>query len=502
VVLLIITGSYLAIALVLGFSATLGRRMNAVEEWGVAGRSMGPVITYLLIGAGGVSAYTFLGAPGWAYSRGVPVLYVVVYLTFQALVAWYLGPRVWELGEKYGHLTQASAIRDRYESPALGALASLVTSIGILAYGVLQATGSGYILNVMSGGRIPVWVGIVFVLAVISAYLFRGGLRAIGVTNAFQGAMMFVIAWVVGIWATYEFTGQFWFSGAFERVQNEAPELMTLPGGTGEWSFQFWTTSILISMFSIFQNGWIFWMGARSKEAIRNAAMMLPTYYLVVLPMLVVGFMGIFTLPNLQETDTVAVQTAVDFLPVGIAGLLGAGTLAAAMSSTEPVVHAAALSYSVDVAQPMLNLSDQTVRRLARWLIFPLLFLIVAPIAIVNPASLVYILLVGYGFIGQAFPALVGMFFWPRATKQGAFWGLLAGFIVTLIFSVWVPNPLGVHAGIWGLLVNFPVFVVISLVTEPTSRSTVERFFPDMVDEIYEPTTASPEEASTSLERS
>lgn len=487
IILLAITGVYIIIALGLGVYAGQGRRMSSVEEWGVAGRSMGPAIIYLLLGAGGISAYTFLGAPGWAYSRGVPVLYVVVYLTFQAIVAWYLGPRVWELGEKYGHVTQASAIRDRYDSVGLGALASFVTSIGILAYGVLQATGSGYILNVMSGGRIPVWAGVIFVLAIISIYLFRSGLRAIGITNAFQGAIMFIIAWVVGIWATYEFTGQIWFSGAFERVQNEAPELMTLPGGTGEWSFQFWTTSILISMFSIFPNSWIFWMGARSKESIRSAAMMLPTYYLVVLPMLVVGFMGIFTLPNLEQTDTVAVQTAVDFLPVGIAGLLGAGTLAAAMSSSEPVIHATALSYTVDIAKPLLNLSDQTTGRLTRLMIFPIIFLIIAPIAIINPASLVYILLVGYGFIGQAFPALIGMFFWPRATKQGALWGLLAGFIVTLIFSVWVPNPLGIHAGIWGLFINLPIFFIVSLLTEPASRSTIERFFPDMVEEIYEP---------------
>lgn len=227
-------------------------------------------------------------------------------------------------------------------------------------------------------------------------------------------------------------------------------------------------------------------MGARSKETIRNAAMLLPTYYLVILPMLAVGFLGIFILPNLENPDSVAVQAAVDNLPIVIAGLLGAGTLAAAMSSSEPVVHAVALSYSVDIAKPLFNLSDQTIGVMTRWLTFPVIGLLVVPVAILQPASLVYILLIGYGFIAQAFPAILGMFFWPRATKQGAFWGLLAGFIATTIFSLWIAHPLGIHAGIWGLLINTPVFVAVSLMTKPASRSTVERFFPDMAEEVYE----------------
>jgi SSS family solute:Na+ symporter len=499
VVPFLITISYVVVAIVLGVSAGRGKRMDSVEEWGVAGRTMGPIIMYLLIGAGGISAYTFLGAPGWAYSRGVPVLYVVVYLTYMAVVNWYFGPRVWELGKKYAHVTQASAIRDRYESPGLGALASFVTSIGVLSYAVLQTTGSAYILNVMSGGNIPLWVGVIISLAVISIYIFTSGLRAVGLTNAFQGALMFVVAWTVGLWVTRELTGQFWFGGVFERIQAEAPELMTLPGATGEWSFQFWTTSILISIFSIWQTNWVWWMGARSRESIRNAAMVLPTYYLVILPMLVVGFAGIFALPNLDNPDTVSVQMALEYLPAIITGLLGAGTLAAAMSSSEPVIHAVSLSYSVDIAKPLLGLSDRTVGRMTRWLIFPVMGLLIAPIAILNPASLVYILLIGYGFIGQSFPAILGMFFWPRATKQGAFWGLLAGFVVTTVFSIWVPHPLGIHAGIWGLLVNTPIFIVVSLLTKPVSKPTVERFFPDMADEVYAPPAATAsEEASTS----
>ncbi len=73
-----ITVGYIAIAMTIGLAARGRRSMNSLEEWGVAGRSMGPVTLYLLIAAGSVSAYTFMGAPGWAWAKGVPVLYVVI----------------------------------------------------------------------------------------------------------------------------------------------------------------------------------------------------------------------------------------------------------------------------------------------------------------------------------------------------------------------------------------------------------------------------------------
>ena len=76
-----ITAAYLVIAVVIGFRAGRGHDMNTTEGWGVGSRSMGPIVVYLLVAAGGVSAYTFMGSPGWAHDKGVPALYVVVYTT-------------------------------------------------------------------------------------------------------------------------------------------------------------------------------------------------------------------------------------------------------------------------------------------------------------------------------------------------------------------------------------------------------------------------------------
>ncbi|MEQ5766227.1 sodium:solute symporter family protein [Halomonas sp. H33-56] len=472
-----LTLGYVLLALIIGLGGRAGRSSNALEEWGVAGRSMGPVTLYLLIAAGSVSAYTFMGAPGWAYAKGVPVFYVVVYLGYLALVAWYFGPRVWAFGAHFGHVTQASAIADRYQSPGLGALAALVMAIGSLAYAVLQTIGSAYILNVMSGGRIPIWLGVVIVLGAIAVYLTLRGQRAIGRTNVFQGILMFAVAWSVGLWATHSATGQWGFDEVYRQALAQRPEFLTLPGAGGDMSFAFWTTSIIVSMLSFMPPVWTQWMSATSARTLRLSATWLPSYYLVILPLVTVGFIGVFALPGLERADTVVLEYAMANLPVLLVGLLGAGTLAASMSSSEPFIHSVALSLSRDVIGPWAGFSDERAGRWAKRLIVPLMALVIAPLAIAEPGSLVMILLIGLGFASQVLPAFIGMFFWPRANARGVTAGILAGFVVTVACITLWPHPLGIHAGFWGLLVNLPVFAVTSLASAPTDRAVVERFF-------------------------
>lgn len=65
-----------------------------------------------------------------------------------------------------------------------------------------------------------------------------------------------------------------------------------------------------------------------------------------------------FSLPELARADTVVLEYAMQHLPVVLVGLLGAGTLAASMSSSEPFIHSVSLSFSKDVLQPVLKLSD------------------------------------------------------------------------------------------------------------------------------------------------
>jgi hypothetical protein len=55
-----------------------GRRGEmTLERWTVGGRSFGVVLVWLLMAGEVYTTFTFLGASGWAYSRGAPAFYIL-----------------------------------------------------------------------------------------------------------------------------------------------------------------------------------------------------------------------------------------------------------------------------------------------------------------------------------------------------------------------------------------------------------------------------------------
>jgi SSS family solute:Na+ symporter len=90
--------------------------------------------------------------------------------------------------------------------------------------------------------------------------------------------------------------------------------------------------------------------------------------------------------------------------------------------------------------------------------------------------SLVALLLGAYGSIVQFLPLVFATFFWHRATKQGAIAGLVVGVVVNTYFQIFEKPPFDIHAGIWGLLVNIIVFVLVSYATPAQPEAHVVRF--------------------------
>jgi len=474
VVLLPFTLAYVAIALILGLRAAKGQMMNKIEGWAVASRGLGVFVMFFLTGAGAVSAYTFLGAPGWAYSKGVPVLYVTIYLTLGYFVAYFFLGRVYKMGKKFHFVTQAGVIRHRYDSPLVGSIGAVIGILGCIGYGITQGMGCGYILNFASGGRIPFWAGVTLVFAVMCIYIVVSGLRAVGWTNSFQGILMLFVAFIAGIMIVRHFWGS--YGNLFTTMQSQAPEFLTIKGGG--WSHRTWATGIIVSGLGIicWPTFWVMWMGSKSLRAVRRTVSILPLYWFVILPMIVVGYAAVLKMPGITPTDSIAMEMSLKSLPLGLTGLLFSATLAAAMSSCEILILNAGLQCATDIIAPFTKMKDEAVTKLAKILVIPFALIIVI-VSVTKPKTLVGMLLMTYGWLVQLFPIIFGMFFWKRGTKQGAAAGLISGTVVSILFSKVIANPLGIHAGIWGLAINIILFVVVSLLTSPPPEANIAPYF-------------------------
>ena len=129
---------YLIFAFALGLAAGRGRSMFSVSEYAVGDRGFGLFVMWFLMGGTIFSAFSFLGGPWWAYSKGAASLYILAYCTL-GLLPWYIiGPKVARLGKKADYITMGDFLGDRFKSKFLIIIIGVVSLLAFVPYLTLQ----------------------------------------------------------------------------------------------------------------------------------------------------------------------------------------------------------------------------------------------------------------------------------------------------------------------------------------------------------------------------
>lgn len=139
------------------------------------------------------------------------------------------------------------------------------------------------------------------------------------------------------------------------------------------------------------------------------------------------------------DNDVIVISTPeIAGLPYVVSGLVAAGGLAAALSTADGLLLAIANALSHDVYYQMIDKKASTAKRLviARVLLV-LVAILAAGVASTRPADIVAMVAWAFSLAAAGlFPALVLGVWWKRTTSQGAVFGMLAGFAVTLYYLV------------------------------------------------------------------
>jgi len=484
IIILLVCGGYLVLALGLGvWSARSASK--SVDGYVAGDRTLGTLVLYFVIGASVFSSFAFLGAPGWAYSRGAAAFYIIAYGTVGIVPFYFLGPRARRVGADLGFVTQAELLAHRYDSRALSVVLAVLSVVVFVPYLTLQMKGVAYLLSTISAGHVPQWLGALVAYGVVLVYVFAGGMMAIGWTNTMQGLFMMVVAWFLGLYLPVELHGG--VRPMFEAIAaSDLRAMLTPPGLAADgsaWSWAGYTSAVLVSAvgFSMWPHLFMRAFTARSERTIKLTVVLYPTFQLFLVPILLIGFAGVIAFPNVAPADTIVPRllTAMELSPV-LVGLVCAGALAASMSSGDAILHAAASIGVRDGVNPLVSgrMTDAQQRRWIRALVF-LISGVAYYFAVVSEVSIVALLLGAYGGVAQIFPLVFAAFYWPRATGPGALAGLLTGVGVNTFFLV-APalRPLPLHEGVYGLAANLVVFVGVSLLTPPHARERLAHYAP------------------------
>ena len=178
------------------------------------------------------------------------------------------------------------------------------------------------------------------------------------------------------------------------------------------------------------------------------------------------------------DFETILPRAIGQFVPVGLAGLLLAGLLAAFMSTFASTVNAAPAYLVNDVYLKYINpkASAQTQIR-ASYLISALVVVISTVIGffVLNINSVLqWIVSALYGgYIAANFLK----WHWWRFNGTGYFWGMLAGILAAMVVPLFFPNTLPLYYFPVLMVISFVGCIIGTLLSAPTAEKTLINFY-------------------------
>jgi SSS family solute:Na+ symporter len=455
----------------LGFYAGARRRMD-LEQWTVAGRGFGLVLMWLLMAGEIYTTFTFLGASGWAYSRGGPTLYILAYGTLAYVISFFILPPIWDLGRKFTLQTQPDFFETRYGSKYLAAFVSVVGVAAIIPYLQVQLTGLGIIVQAASFDGIARAPAMIVAVALVAGFVFVGGMRAVAWVSIVKDALMLGAALFIGIGVPWIYFGG--VGPMFAALARARPSHLVMPGATSNLGHTWYISTVLLTTlgFYMWPHGFASAYTAKSADTLRRNAVFMPFYQLTMVLMLFVGFSAVLAIPGLRDGDLSLLTIVRQTFPPWFLGVVGGAGALAAMVPAAILILSAATSFAKNICRPLFapSMTDGDVARLAKITVVALA-LISLYFAIYSSATLVSLLLLGYAVVTQLFPGVVLGLFWKRATTTGVFAGLVLGVACTAFLVLNKLDPLlGWNAGFVALCLNFLLATVLSLLTGPRGR--------------------------------
>ncbi len=454
-----------------------GRRMKMnLENWTVGGRRFGVLIIWVLMAGEIYTTFTFLGASGWAYSKGAPTYYILIYGALAYTLSFFILPELWKIGKRHNLYTQPDFFVKAYGSRFLGVLVAVVGILSIIPYLQLQLTGLGLIVEVASNQAIPSKLAIGISGLLTCAFVYTSGIRGSAWVSVIKNVMMIAAVTVVGIGVPRVYFGG--FGKMFRTLIAQKPGHLVFPGAAPSMDTLWVMSTLLLTGVGFYMWPHVFGsaFSAKSARIIKRNAIIMPFYQIPILLILMVGFAALLVLPGLKNGDLAFMALVQKTYPSWFLGFVGAAGAVTAIVPASILVLFGSTLLAKNVYQVVFDpsASEDRVMRLSRAMVLAitaaaLLFALVLPRALVN------LLLIGYDGVSQFFPGVVLGLFWKRVTSVGVISGLLTGLalVVALVFGGHDPI-FGINAGFVALVANSLITVVVSILSG-ASRPGIQR---------------------------
>lgn len=325
--------------------------MSGAADYIVAGRRLTlPAFTATLVSTwyGGI-----LGVGEYTWRHGVSnwLVFGVPYYVFAGVFALWLAGRA----RRSEVLTVPDMLERRYGRPAalVGAFVLFVMTAPaayVLMLGVMVRFATGW----------PLWIGVVLGTALSVGYVFRGGLRAVVMTDMVQFVLMFVGFMVLVPVCVVKFGGM-----AFLRSAVPASHF-TWDGGLGAQAVLVW---YVIAMATLVEPAFYQRCYAAQTESVARRGIGLAIVFWVLFDLMTTtaGLYARALLPDLADPVQAFPALAARVLPGFWQGVFTVGLLATIMSTVDSYAFIAAVTLGRDLVGRARGVSEDVALRYSRW---------------------------------------------------------------------------------------------------------------------------------------
>jgi solute:Na+ symporter, SSS family len=479
----------LAYLLVLtAFNFLRAKKIKSQDDYQVAGRSLKWQVMVFTLICTWIGSGTFISGAEFASKAGFSALWLSAGAWVGIILIYFLAAKI----HTFGQYTVGDVLEVRYGPAArlFGAVALILSFISIVSY---QFVAGGFILNVITDGKISESTGTIIAAAFVILFTTLGGMVAIAYTDLPNGiiivlacllAVPFVVTAVGGLPAAKAALDPGYF--AIVNTQFGAHPWLKAIG------YFLSTMFLLLGVQSMYQK---FYSAKSAKDAKKAVAwwtigtIFVETIVVVIAVFAFSKLKGQIDLSVPKAGGKIVLMAAKQLVPVPVGVLLLGAACAVVISTGMNYLLSPSTTLMRDIYQRFMKKGADQKNMIILQKILVIVIGLLAFLLATQLKSVLEMSFFAYTIYGVSItPALLAALAWKRATKAGGLASIISGMVVCVVFIVLskvlpagqVPDgdPWGIPLIYPALIASLGALIIVSLSTKKPRPEELEKFFP------------------------
>ena len=484
---------YFVVVLGIGLFFFFRTKSGGEKDYFLGGRSMGPWVTAMSAQASDMSGWLLMGFPGSILAFGMGKVWIGIGLALGTSLNWiFVAKRLRRFSKAANDsITLPQYLSNRFltKSPVLQIICAVVFLVFFTVY-VASSFVAGAKVFTQVVPSLSEKTALLIFAAIIIAYTFLGGFKAVCWTDFFQGLMMLVALLAVPFVILFTENVDFSVLSApllnpdgTENLFNANPfkaSWQDIVSGLAWGLGYFGMPHILVRFMSI----------KNSKLIKKSATIGIVWVILSLGAAIAIAFLGRIVvggeLVPAGNQQLIFISLVKRYFPAFIAGLLLSAIVAAAMSTADSQLLVASSSFTSDIYKPIFRkkASDKETLWVGRIvvLIIAVIAFFIASSKASGAQSIMSMVENAWGGFGASFgPVIILSLFWKRITYKGAIAGVVGGAVTDVLWLVFLTAKTGVYELLPGFVVGAICCIIVTLLDKKPGKD-IEELYQRAVD--------------------